>query len=102
MVVVSPGGTREAIFSKNYKLIWGNRLGFAEVLISCRKKLDKNVAVVPMFTKNTREMIDYPFFVKNRYIRYIYETFKWPLYPLFGGFPVRLTTYLGQPIYIND
>ena len=22
--------------------------------------------------------------------------------PLFGGFPVKLTTYIGPPIYIND
>lgn len=101
IVALSPGGTREAIFSKNYELLWGNRTGFAECLISTRSKCGVDVAVIPMFTKNLRSSIDYPYFVKSKYIKYIYENFRWPLYPLFGGFPVRLTTYLGQPLYIT-
>jgi len=31
-----------------------------------------------------------------------YEACRWPVYPLFGGFPVRLTTYLGEPIYVTE
>jgi len=112
IVALSPGGTREAIFSKNYNLLWKDRVGFAECLISCKlNKLNnqsrnqdqtRKVAVLPMFTKNLRSMLDYPSFIKNRYVKYFYETFKWPLYPLFGGFPVRLTTYIGEPIYVED
>ena len=30
---------------------------------------------------------------------FIYMKTRLPLRPLFGGFPVKLTTYIGQPIY---
>ena len=33
--------------------------------------------------------------------RYLYEKTKLPLVPVYGGFPVRLTTYVGQPIRVQ-
>lgn len=136
VVALSPGGTREALFSENYQLLWGQRAGFADCLISARTELQKisdikyhqeklelelasdtesktsnlirprrkfrKIAVLPMFTKNLRSMLDYPFFVKNRFVRFFYEKFKWPVYPMVGFYPVKLTTYIGQPIYITE
>lgn len=36
-VAISPGGTREAIFSdETYKILWGKRTGFAKVALEAR------------------------------------------------------------------
>jgi hypothetical protein len=31
LVVIAPGGTREALFSRDYKLLWAGKTGFAKV-----------------------------------------------------------------------
>ncbi|XP_038246174.1 uncharacterized protein LOC119851054 isoform X4 [Dermochelys coriacea] len=52
LVAISPGGVREALFSdETYVLVWGNRMGFAQVAI------DAKVPIIPMFTQNVREGI---------------------------------------------
>lgn len=33
--------------------------------------------------------------------RWIYEKFKIPLVPIYGGFPVKFRTYLGDPIHYD-
>ncbi|XP_028987299.1 transmembrane protein 68 isoform X2 [Betta splendens] len=74
---ISPGGVREALFSdETYPLLWGNRKGFAQVAI------DSQVPIIPMFTQNVR------------------EGFRslGTLTPVYGGFPVKFRTYLGDPI----
>lgn len=112
IVALSPGGTREAIFSQNYQLLWGKRYGWADCLLSVQRRLETQaehdstiqtkVCVLPMFTKNSRSMFDYPIFVKRwKVIRWFYETFRWPIYPMFGGFPVKMTTFIGEPIFID-
>lgn len=92
IVSVAPGGIREAQFSTEYyELIWNNHLGFAKAAI-----LGK-APIVPVFTKNIREAFrTAPFF--RGLFRKIYEKTKLPLLPLYGGFPVKLTTYVGEPI----
>ncbi|KAH0617706.1 hypothetical protein JD844_016204, partial [Phrynosoma platyrhinos] len=48
---IAPGGVREALFSDQYyKVIWGNRTGFAQVA------LEAKVPIIPMFTRNIREV----------------------------------------------
>ncbi len=97
LVGVSPGGVREAIAgaSNHYKLLWGNRQGFARVAIEAR------VPVIPAFTVNVEEtyrapFADHPFFQK------LYESTRLPLVPVVGlgvlPFPVGLKTVIGEPI----
>uniref|UniRef100_A0A8C3TGB8 Phospholipid/glycerol acyltransferase domain-containing protein n=1 Tax=Chelydra serpentina TaxID=8475 RepID=A0A8C3TGB8_CHESE len=88
---VSPGGSREAFFSdENYNLLWGNRKGFAQVAI------DAKVPIIPMFTQNIRE--GYRTLGKIGFFRWLYEHSRLPLVPGYGGFPVKLRTYIGDPI----
>ncbi|KAG8442045.1 hypothetical protein GDO86_011004 [Hymenochirus boettgeri] len=91
LLAISPGGVREALFSdENYILVWGKRSGFAQVAI------DAQVPIIPMFTQNVRE--GFRSLGGIRLFRWIYERFKIPLVPIYGGFPVKFRTYLGEPI----
>ncbi|XP_068093493.1 DGAT1/2-independent enzyme synthesizing storage lipids [Hyperolius riggenbachi] len=88
---ISPGGVREALFSDEmYTIMWGNRTGFAQVAI------DAQVPIIPMFTQNLRE--GFRSLGWLRIFRWMYEKFKFPLVPIYGGFPVKFRTYLGDPI----
>ncbi|XP_065255523.1 DGAT1/2-independent enzyme synthesizing storage lipids-like [Emys orbicularis] len=88
---VAPGGGREAFFSdENYNLLWGNRKGFAQVAI------DAKVPIIPLFTQNIRE--GYRTFGKIGFFRWFYEHSRLLLIPGYGGFPVKLRTYVGDPI----
>ncbi|XP_062986804.1 DGAT1/2-independent enzyme synthesizing storage lipids-like [Elgaria multicarinata webbii] len=91
LLAISPGGVREALFSnENYNLMWGNRKGFAQVAIDAR------VPIIPMFTQNIRENIRTLGGLKI--FRWIYEYFRLPIVPMYGNFPVKLRTYIGDPI----
>ncbi|CAM4503121.1 DGAT1/2-independent enzyme synthesizing storage lipids-like isoform X1 [Lepidochelys kempii] len=91
LVAISPGGVREALFSdETYVLVWGNRTGFAQVAI------DAKVPIIPLFTQNVREGIRTLGGI--RLFRLIYERLRLPLVPLYGDFPVKFRTYIGDPI----
>jgi len=92
IVSVAPGGIREAQFSDEYyELVWNGHLGFAKAACAGR------APIIPVFTQNIREAYrTSPFF--RGLFRKIYERTKLPLLPIFGGFPVKLTTYIGKPI----
>ncbi|XP_062844054.1 transmembrane protein 68 [Trichomycterus rosablanca] len=88
---ISPGGVREALFSdETYPLLWGKRKGFAQVAI------DSKVPIIPMFTQNIRE--GFRSLGNLRFYRWVYERFRLPIAPVYGGFPVKFRTYLGDPI----
>ncbi|KAI5616920.1 transmembrane protein 68 [Silurus asotus] len=88
---ISPGGVREALFSdETYPLLWGKRKGFAQVAI------DSKVPIIPMFTRNVRE--GFRSLGNLRFYRWVYERFRLPIAPIYGGFPVKFRTYLGDPI----
>ncbi|MCI4390526.1 hypothetical protein PGIGA_G00123500 [Pangasianodon gigas] len=88
---ISPGGVREALFSdETYPLLWGKRKGFAQVAI------DSKVPIIPMFTQNVRE--GFRSLGNLRFFRWLYERFRLPIAPIYGGFPVKFHTYLGDPI----
>jgi len=92
VLAVSPGGVREALFGDhNYHLIWKERKGFARVAIQAK------TAVIPMFTKNCREAVR-AMALGRRFLSYIYEKTRLPLVPIYGMFPVKMITYLGEPI----
>ncbi|KAJ7338833.1 hypothetical protein JRQ81_012735 [Phrynocephalus forsythii] len=88
---VAPGGGREAIFSDQYyRLIWGKRTGFAQVA------LEAKVPIIPMFTQNIQEA--FRGYGRIRLIRWLYEKTRFICVPISGSFPVKLRTYLGEPI----
>ncbi|CAF1072952.1 unnamed protein product [Adineta steineri] len=92
VLAIAPGGVREALFSDhNYQLIWKERKGFAKVAIEAK------APIIPMFTKNCREAVRAMSFGR-RVLSYIYEKTRLPLVPIYGIFPVKMITYLGQPI----
>ncbi|CAB1317503.1 unnamed protein product [Coregonus sp. 'balchen'] len=67
---ISPGGVREALLSdETYPLVWGKRKGFAQ-------------GRIPI----------------SRRVKWSYEKFRMPMAPVYGGFPVKFRTYLGDPI----
>lgn len=93
LLIIAPGGVREALFSNpvNYETIWGNRLGFAKVVLGA------DVPVVPMFTENCRDAFRTPRWGR-RLFRPLYEKTRLPLCPIYGGFPVKMVTHLGKPL----
>ncbi|XP_064363605.1 DGAT1/2-independent enzyme synthesizing storage lipids-like isoform X2 [Dromaius novaehollandiae] len=91
LVSISPGGLREALFGdENYQLMWGNRKGFAQVAI------DAKVPIIPMYTQNIRE--GYMACKERRFLRWLYENTRLPVTLPYGGLPVKLRTYIGEPI----
>ncbi|KAM6349906.1 TMM68 protein, partial [Podargus strigoides] len=91
LLAIAPGGVREALFSDEmYTIMWGNRKGFAQVAI------DAKVPIIPMFTQNVREGIRTLGGIKI--FRSLYERIRLPVVPFYGGFPVKLRTFIGEPI----
>jgi len=90
---LSPGGVYEAQFGDhNYQVLWKERLGFA------RAALQADVPVLPVFTENIREAFRVlPF--GHSFFLWLFEKTRLPLRPCFGGFPVKLRTYIGEPIF---
>ncbi|KAJ7338834.1 hypothetical protein JRQ81_012736 [Phrynocephalus forsythii] len=88
---VAPGGGREAIFSDQYyRLVWGKRTGFAQVA------LEAKVPIIPMFTQNIQEA--FRGYGRTRFMRWLYEKTRMLGIPIHGCFPVKLRTYIGEPI----
>ncbi|XP_066274580.1 DGAT1/2-independent enzyme synthesizing storage lipids-like [Branchiostoma lanceolatum] len=93
LLALAPGGVREALFGhKHYRLIWKHRMGFANVA----KRAD--VPIFPMFTQNLREVFRTPRF-GIPFLEWVYEKTRMPVVLIYGGFPVKLRTYIGDPIY---
>lgn len=96
VVSVAPGGIREAQFSNEYyELIWNGHLGFAKAA-----SLGKS-PIIPVFTQNVRESFRTMPFGRG-FFRKIYEKTKLPLLPVYGGFPVKMRTYVGDPIPYDE
>ncbi|XP_033011127.1 transmembrane protein 68-like [Lacerta agilis] len=87
---IAPGGAREANFSNDCTLMWGNRTGFA------RLALEAKVPIIPIFTQNSCEA--YRTFGKTRLTKWLYEKTRRVILPIYGGFPVKLRTFIGEPI----
>ena len=92
LLFIAPGGVRESLFSdERYHLIWNQRIGFARVAINAQ------VPIIPVFTQNIREAFR-SVRIFQSFFRRIYERFRLPVFPPFGGFPVKLRTIIGKPI----
>ncbi|XP_034936619.1 transmembrane protein 68 isoform X2 [Chelonus insularis] len=95
MLAISPGGVYEAQFGDSYyELLWKNRMGFAKVA------LDAKVKIVPFFTRNLREAFRTVSWGRRMWLK-IYSLTRFPFAPIYGGFPVKLITYVGKPITLN-
>uniref|UniRef100_A0A8C5JAM7 Transmembrane protein 68 n=1 Tax=Junco hyemalis TaxID=40217 RepID=A0A8C5JAM7_JUNHY len=91
LLAIAPGGLREALFSdETYNILWSDRKGFAQVAI------DAKVPIIPMFTQNVRE--GFRTLGGIKILRSLYERIRLPIVPLYGGFPVKLRTFIGEPI----
>ncbi|XP_060099762.1 monoacylglycerol/Diacylglycerol O-acyltransferase-like [Heteronotia binoei] len=91
LIGVAPGGLREQNYGDNtYKLIWGKRKGFAQVAI------DAKVPIIPMFTQNIQE--GYRTYGNIWPMRWLYERTRCLFFPAYGFIPVKLRTYIGEPI----
>lgn len=53
--------------------------------------------IIPLFTRNVRESFRAVGLFKRMWLR-LYSWTRFPLVPIYGGFPVKLTTYIGTPI----
>ena len=88
---IAPGGSREALFDERYCANWGEKTGFAKVALLT------GAPIIPIFTENIREA--YCTMSSGRRIwKYIFEKTRLPIIPIYGGFPVKLTTHIGAPI----
>lgn len=86
------GGVYEAQFGNNYyELLWQNRMGFAKVAI------ESKAPIIPMFTENIREGFRSISIAKRIFVK-LYNFSRFPVRPIFGGFPVKFRTHLGKPI----
>jgi len=93
---LAPGGVYEAQFGDHdYNILWRERLGFA------RAALKANVPVLPVFTENIRESFRVlP--CGGNFFYWLFMKTRLPLRPVFGGFPVKLRTHIGEPIYPEE
>nr|XP_046911458.1 transmembrane protein 68-like [Dermatophagoides farinae] len=96
LLVIAPGGTREAQFATTqYETLWNNRCGFARVAREAK------VDIIPIFTKNSRQIYIIPR-IFQIILKPIYECTRIPVVPFFGGFPVKLTSFIGKPIHYDS
>lgn len=94
-LMIAPGGSFEAMFGDiNYNLLWRNRVGFAKVAQEAK------VDIIPVFTRNIQEAFR-PVPLFQKLLMNFYLKTRIPLMPMFGGFPVKLKTYVGKPIKIK-
>eukprot|EP00095_Tigriopus_kingsejongensis_P003625 snap_masked-scaffold49_size462716-processed-gene-3.20 protein:Tk03625 transcript:snap_masked-scaffold49_size462716-processed-gene-3.20-mRNA-1 annotation:"transmembrane protein 68-like isoform x1" len=96
LIGIAPGGGYEAqCGSRDYDILWKKRQGFARIA------MEANVPIIPVFTENIRETV-INMQTGIRWWRMIYDKYRIPLVPLYGGFPVRLTMHIGDPIYPEE
>ncbi|KAI4504481.1 hypothetical protein M0802_000031 [Mischocyttarus mexicanus] len=92
LLAILPGGVYEAQFGDSYyKLLWKKRIGFAKVA------LDTKVDIIPIFTRNIREGFRTITWGRRIFLR-LYAATRLPVVPIYGGFPVKMVTYVGKPI----
>ncbi|XP_066481182.1 DGAT1/2-independent enzyme synthesizing storage lipids-like [Tiliqua scincoides] len=88
---IAPGGLREQNYGdNNYRLTWRKRQGFAQIANEAK------VPVIPIFTQNSREACRV--YGNIGPMRWLYERTRLLIFPMLGHFPVKLRTYVGEPI----
>ena len=74
---------------------WKSRVGFAKIA------LEAKVPIIPVFTKNIRESVR-TISCGRPLMKWIYDKTRLPCAPIYGGFPVKMTTFIGDPIPYNS
>lgn len=109
-LAIAPGGVYEAQFSVNYNLMWKKRLGFAKVAIDSKVVDLKSTCnyfdshfylfqpVIPVFSENLCEAFR-TLHIGRRIFLKLYMWTRFPCAPIYGGFPVKMITHIGKPIY---
>jgi len=99
---ISPGGTYEAQFGDNmYKVLWRATTGFARVVQEVQTGAPGlSVPIIPVFTQNIREAYRaFNFGFTRRFWLWLHEKRKIRGFvPVYGGFPVKLKTFIGSGI----
>ena len=96
LIAIYPGGTREAITSdSNYQMNWRSDAGFAKLAVQSK------VPVIPIFTQNSREITG-RFNCFNKFFNNLYNTKKVAYTLIYGWYPVKLKTYIGEPILYDE
>jgi len=100
LVGVAPGGGYEGCLATraDYPVLWKQRKGFAIVA------KEAGVPIIPMFTENIKEAY-VNLEAGLEFWRVCYDKTwisTYPFTPIYGGFPVKLTTHLGNPIMSTD
>lgn len=91
-LILAPGGTYEGQCGDHYyKILWRNRLGFAKLAIQTGAK------IVPIFTTNIQESFR-PIGIFKKTLERLYLKTRFPVVPMFGGLPVKLTINIGEAI----
>ena len=95
LVGIAPGGSREALFDDSYSVCWRKRVGFTKVATLTQSP------IIPVFTENIR--LPYSTMATGKTMwRTVFEATKLAFVPLYGGFPVKLTTHVGTPILARE
>lgn len=95
-LILAPGGTYEGqCGDHNYKIMWRKRVGFAKLAIQTKAK------IVPIFTTNIQESFR-PIGIFKSFWETFYLKTRLPIVPMYGGFPVKLTINIGEPIQTNE
>jgi len=92
---VAVGGAREALFDHDYAVDWGTRTGFSKVALMT------GAPIIPIFTENIRQAFS-TMKVGTSVWKTLYEKTRLPMVPIYGGFPVKLTTHVGDPIRARE
>lgn len=93
VVILAPGGVREGMTttSEDYALHWYGKQGFAELAARA------GCPLVPMFTRNVREL----FLVlggDSNFVKRLYSLTRLPFTPFVGPMLLPLTTVLGPSL----
>lgn len=95
LVGLAPGGSREALFDDSYSVCWRQRVGFAKIAAFTQSP------IIPVFTENIR--LSYCTMLSAGAVwRTIFEVTRLPIVPIYGGFPVQVTTNIGSPIMARE
>src|SRR5699024_10521422 len=93
LLQIAVGGAVEMLFStSNYEVVWGRRTGFAKAARQA------GADIIPVFTRNIRQMSWVPW-IMQKLMWPVYLVIRQPMVPILPlGFPVKLVTYVGEPI----
>jgi len=95
LVGVAPGGGRECLFDPNLSVMWNKRTGFAKVAGLTQ------VPIIPVYTENIR-LAYKTMSTGESLFRAQFEFTKIPCIPMYGGFPIKLTTFIGNPMFVKE